>query len=92
MAIAMTKESRIDLRVKPVEKALFERAAAAQGKKLSEFAVSAMTVAAEMALADQTRLVLSEEGMGRFLAALEEEPREIPALRELFARPSVFRR
>lgn len=90
MAVATVKESRIDLRVKPVEKALFERAAASKGVRLTEFAVSAMTVAAEMALADQSHFTLSEEGMGRFLAALEAPPQELPRLRELFAQKSVF--
>lgn len=88
--VATTRDSRIDIRVKPAKKALFVQAAAAQGQNLSEFAESAMTVAAEMALADQTRFSLCEDSMGRFLATLEEDPRELPALRELFARKSVF--
>jgi uncharacterized protein (DUF1778 family) len=93
MAKAVTtssKDARIDLRVNQAQKALLEQAAASQGKKLSDFVISASTEAAQLALADQNRFYLSEEQMAKFLAILEEEPREIPALRELFARKSVF--
>ena len=86
-----SKDSRIDLRVNLAQKALLERAAASQGKKLSDFVISASTEAAQLALADQNRFILPEEQMDQFLASLEEEPRDIPALRELFARKSVFK-
>lgn len=85
-----SKDARIDLRVNQAQKALLEQAAASQGKRLSDFVITASTEAAQMALADQNRFVLPEEQMAKFLAMLEEEPREIPALRELFARKSVF--
>ncbi len=85
-----SKDARIDLRINQSQKALLELAAAAQGKKLSDFVITASTEAAQMALADQNRFILPEAEMKRFLASLEEEPQEIPALRELFARKSVF--
>lgn len=85
-----SKDARIDLRVNQAQKALLEQAAASQGKRLSDFVITASTEAAQMALADQNRFVLPKEQMAKFLAMLEEEPREIPALRELFARKSVF--
>lgn len=85
-----SKDARIDLRVSQAEKALLELAAGSQGKKLSEFVISSSTQAAQMALADQNRFVLPVAEMKKFLASLEEEPKEIPALRKLFARKSVF--
>jgi uncharacterized protein (DUF1778 family) len=85
-----SKDARIDLRVNLTQKSLLELAAASQGKKLSDFVISASTEAAQMALADQNRFVLPEEQMTRFLESLEEEPRDIPELRALFARKSVF--
>ncbi len=88
--IQSSKDARIDLRVNLTQKTLLERAAASQGKKLSDFVISASTEAAQMALADQNRLTLPEDKMALFLASLEEEPREIPELRALFARKSVF--
>jgi len=89
-AVHSSKDARIDLRVNQSQKALLEQAAATQGKKLSDFVITASTEAAQMALADQNRFFLPEDQMVKFLALLDEEPREIPALRELFARKSVF--
>lgn len=85
-----SKDARIDLRVNRAQKTLLEQAAASQGKKLSDFVISASTDAAHLALADQNRFYLSDEQMTQFLSMLEEEPKGIPALRELFARKSVF--
>jgi uncharacterized protein (DUF1778 family) len=85
-----TKDARIDLRVNLAQKTLFEQAAATQGKKLSEFVISAVTEAAQMALADQNRFVLPEEQMTKFLASLEEEPQGVAQVQALFARKSVF--
>jgi uncharacterized protein (DUF1778 family) len=85
-----SKDARIDLRVSLTQKALLERAAASQGKKLSDFVISASTEAAQLALADQNRFSLPEDKMALFLASLEEEPKVIPQLRALFARKSVF--
>lgn len=85
-----SKDARIDLRVNLAQKALLEQAAASQGKKLSDFVISSSTEAAQMALADQNRFFLPEDQMKKFLESLEDEPVEIPALRELFARKSVF--
>lgn len=85
-----SKDARIDLRVNIAQKALLEQAAASQGKKLSDFVISTSTEAAQMVLADQNRFFLPEEQMNQFLASLEEQPSEIPALKGLFARKSVF--
>ena len=89
-AAQSSKDARIDLRVNLSPKTLLELAAASQGKKLSDFVISASTEAAQMALADQNRFVLPEEQMTKFLESLEEEPRDIPELRALFARKSAF--
>ncbi len=89
-AAAKSKDARIDLRIDQAQKALLELAAASQGKKLSEFVISSSTEAAQLALADQNRFVLPEAEMEKFLASLEDEPTEIPGLRDLFSRKSVF--
>jgi uncharacterized protein (DUF1778 family) len=90
MSKPIPKDARIDLRVNPNQKALLEQAAASQGKKLSDFVITASTEAAEIALADQNRFALSDEKMEKFLASLEEEPQILPQLRELLTRKSVF--
>ncbi len=84
------RNARIDLRVNPSEKALLELAASSQGKNLSEFVISASTEAAQLALADQSRFVLPEDAMHRFMAELEAEPRAVSAVRALLQRESAF--
>ena len=88
--MATLKDSRLDLRLDLGQKTLFEQAAAAQGKRLSEFVIEASTLAAQVALADQTRFELPGVQMERFLARLEEPPQPIPKLRALFDRKSVL--
>ena len=85
-----SKDARIDLRVNATQKALLEQAAASQGRKLSDFVIEASTEAAQVALADQNRFVLSEDKMSQFLARLEEAPKVLPGLKDLLSRKSVF--
>jgi uncharacterized protein (DUF1778 family) len=53
--------------------------------------VRASQVAAEMALADRNRFVLSEQKWAEFNAALDSPARDIPALRKLLAERSAFK-
>lgn len=87
---AITKDARIDLRVNLAQKSLLEQAAASQGKKLSEFVIAASTEAAQAALAEQNRFVLSDAAMEKFLSSLDEEPQVLPQLRDLLTRKSLF--
>ena len=56
----------------------------------SEPVVNSSLPAAESALADRTHFVLPPRQWKKFTAALEAPPRDIPALRKLFAEPSIF--
>ncbi len=66
-------------------------AAKAQQLKLTEFMIKASQAAAENALAERNRFVLSPEKWREFNAALDAPAREIPELRKLLTEPSVFR-
>ena len=48
--------------------------------------------AADLALSEQTRFALPPEVLRKFAAALDAPARDIPALRKLFAAPSVLER
>ena len=86
-----TFSSRVNLRIQPEVKSLLVKAAALQRVKLTEFMVKSSQAAAEMAMAEQTRFVLSAEKWREFNAALDASDREIPALRKLFKEPSSFK-
>ncbi len=84
--------TRINLRIRPEIKAMLVQAARLQQMRLTEFMIKSSQAAAEMALADRTRFVLPAEKWREFNAALDSPPREIPALRKLFAGRAIFGR
>jgi len=67
------------------------RAARSQRLKLTEFMVRSSRVAADIALAERTRLVLPTDKWRQFNAALDAPARRIPALKKLFTEASVFK-
>jgi uncharacterized protein (DUF1778 family) len=82
--------TRINIRVAPVTKKLLKSAAKLRKSSLSDFVLNSSMVAAENVLADQTRFVLPADKWAAFNAALDAPPKELPALKRLFAKPSVF--
>lgn len=82
---------RVNLRVDPKVKSVLVQAAKLRQVKLTEFMIKASQVAAETALAEQTRFFMPPEKWRKFNEALDSPPKEIQALRKLFAEPSVFR-
>jgi uncharacterized protein (DUF1778 family) len=73
----------INIRIKPADRALIDRAAAAQGKKRSEFMPEAARRAAEETLPDQTLLRVDAATFGRFVELLDRPPRPNEGLRKL---------
>jgi uncharacterized protein (DUF1778 family) len=80
--MAAPKEARIEARVSPTQKRLFERAAEIEGVTLTDFAISSMQRAARSAIEEQTRLELSERNQRAFVEALLNPPAPNKALRE----------
>jgi uncharacterized protein (DUF1778 family) len=82
--------ARLNLRVAPTVKKKLQRAAKLRKHSLTDFIVLVSQDAAEAVLAEQTRFVLPEKQWAAFNAALDAPAKEIPALRQLLAPPSVF--
>lgn len=80
--MAAPKEARIEARVSPKQKRLFERAAEIEGVTLTDFAISSMQRAARSVLEEQTKLELSERNQRAFVEALMNPPEPNRALRE----------
>lgn len=72
-AIGVTpgKRETLNLRIKPEERSLIDRAARARGKNRTDFVLDAARSAAEEALLDQTLISVSLEAYARFLARLD---------------------
>ena len=77
---------RISIRIKPADEALIVRAAAAQGKKRSEFMIEASRRAAEEAVLDTTLLRVDRETYAQFVELLDKPPQPNEALRNCCSR------
>jgi uncharacterized protein (DUF1778 family) len=80
--MAAPRHARIEARVSPKQKRLFERAAAIEGVTLTDFAISSMQRAAASAVQEYTRIELSERNQRAFVEALQNPPEPNEALRE----------
>jgi uncharacterized protein (DUF1778 family) len=84
------KVSKVQLRLRPDQKAVIARAAELCQTTLSNFMLEHAYEAAQQVLADQVHFVLPAERWEAFCEALDAPPRVIPALQELFMKESVF--
>jgi uncharacterized protein (DUF1778 family) len=80
--MAAPKQARIEARISPKQKRLFERAAAIEGVTLTDFVISSMQRAATSAVEDYTMIELSERNQRTFVEALMNPPEPNEALRE----------
>jgi uncharacterized protein (DUF1778 family) len=80
--MASVQQARIEARVSPQQKRLFERAAAIEGVTLTDFAISSMKRAATSAVQEHTRIELSERNQRAFVEALTNPPEPNEALRK----------
>jgi uncharacterized protein (DUF1778 family) len=87
---APLKVTKVQLRLRPAEKAVIARAAALRQMTLSKFMLDHTYQAAQQVLADQVHFTVPAERWKAFCRALDAPPRVIPALQDLLTRPCVF--
>ena len=80
-----TRRSPLNLRIKPEERGLIDRAATLIGKNRTDFVLEAARRAAEDALLDRTMFLVSPEAYAAFLARLDEPPKPNERLRRTMA-------
>jgi uncharacterized protein (DUF1778 family) len=83
---AAEKGTRLVMRINPELRALIERAAELQGRKMSEFVTDALRRAAKRAIAEAAMLRLSLADQELFAETLLAPPNPTRALRRAFAR------
>ena len=69
------KRQSLNLRIKPEERGLIDRAAKTLGKTRTDFVLDAARRAAEAALLDRTVLTVSPKAYAEFLARLDASPK-----------------
>jgi uncharacterized protein (DUF1778 family) len=84
------KTTKLQLRLRPAEKAILTRAAELRQTTLSKFMLENAYHAAQQVLADQVHFTLPADRWKAFCQALDAPPRTIPALQQLFSTRSVF--
>ena len=86
-ADASNKEKRLSIRATEPEKALLAQAARLRRTNVSRFVLQASLEAASAVVVDQTEYRLSADQWEEFCRRLDEPPKVIPALRQLFREP-----
>ena len=84
------KATKVQLRLRPAQKAAIARAAQLRQTSLSNFMLEHAYEAAQQVLAEQTDIVLPSSEWKAFCKALDAPPQSIPALKKLLTEPSVF--
>ena len=75
------KRQSLNLRIKPEERGLIDRAAKTLGKNRTDFMLDAARRAAEEALLDRTIFTVSSKAYAEFLARLDAPPQPNERLR-----------
>jgi len=78
---AAPRRDTLNLRIRPEERGLIDRAAMLTGKTRTDFVLEAARHAAEAALLDRTVLAISPDAHAEFLARLDAPPKPNARLR-----------
>jgi len=83
-----SKRETLNIRIKPEERGLIDRAAQARGKSRTEFILDTARRAAEDALLDQAIISVSRKACAKFLGRLDAAPRANERLRKTMQTPA----
>jgi len=89
-ATSTLKATKVQLRLRPIQKAVLARAAQLRRTSLSNFMLEHAYEAAQQVLAEQVDIVMPPAEWDAFCKALDAPPRQIPALKKLLTQASVF--
>lgn len=84
------KRETLNIRIKPEERNLIDRAAKVRGKNRTDFVLEAARMAAEEALLDQAVVTASPQAYAAFLARLDMSPQPNERLRKTMQTPAPW--
>jgi len=87
---AAARREALNLRIRPEERGLIDRAAQLTGKTRTDFVLEAARRAAEEALLDRTLLLVSADAYAAFLKRLDKPPRPNARLRRTLTTPAPW--
>lgn len=85
-----TRRETLNVRIKPEERSLIDRAAKACGKNRTDFMLDAARAAAESTLLDQVLVSVSPQAYARFLTRLDMPPKPNERLRKTMQTPAPW--
>jgi uncharacterized protein (DUF1778 family) len=89
-ALRRPRES-LNIRIKPEERGLIDRAARVRGQTRTDFILEAARKAAEEALLDRTMITVSPRAYAEFLARLDASPKPNERLRRTLRTPPPWK-
>jgi uncharacterized protein (DUF1778 family) len=84
------KRETLNIRIKPEERGLIDRAAKARGKNRTQFVLEAARIAAEEAILDQAVISVTPEAYQAFLEQLDLPPKPNERLRKTLQTPAPW--
>lgn len=88
--IESTKRETLNLRIKPAERGLIDRAAKVLGKNRTSFVLDAARIAAENALLDRAIITADAGAYAAFVARLDMPPQPNERLRKTMQTPAPW--
>lgn len=85
-----TRRETLNIRIKPEERNLIDRAARLRGKNRTDFILDAVRSAAEEAIYDQAIISADPEAYAKFLARLDLQPCPVDGLRKTMKTPAPW--
>lgn len=92
MPAQTAKRETLNIRIKPEERGLIDRAAESVGKNRTDFILDAARRAAEDTLVDRALLAVSPQAYAAFLKRLDAPPKPNDRLRQTMRAPAPWER
>ena len=86
----LSKRETLNIRIKPEERGLIDRAAKTRGKNRTDFILDAARSAAEEALFDQAIVTVSPKAYAEFVRRLDMAPQPNERLRKTMRAPAPW--
>jgi uncharacterized protein (DUF1778 family) len=87
---AAPRRETLNIRIRPEERGLIDRAAKSRGKNRTDFILEAARAAAEEALLDQVLMAVSPDAWSAFVARLDAPPAPNERLRRMMQMPAPW--
>ena len=90
LSITPPRRETLNIRIRPEDRSLIDRAAKARGKNRTDFVLDAARLAAEEALLDRALMAVSPQAYADFVSRLDMPPQPNERLRKTMHTPAPW--